>query len=55
MTLADTLDTLDDLHARVTRMLAEIPPRRYRADDPPGFDGLGYVTPPAPPVNPEDV
>lgn len=55
MTLADTLTDLDDLHARVTRMLAEIPPRRYRADDPPGFDGLGYVTPPTPPDTPEFV
>lgn len=55
MTLADTLDTLDDLHARVTRMLAEIPPRRYRADDPPGFDGLGYAAPPVPPDAPEAV
>lgn len=55
MTLADTLALLDDCHARAMQMLAEIPPRRYRADDPPGFDGLGYATQPEIPTAPEGI
>lgn len=37
MTLADALDDLDDMAARIARMLAEIPPRRYRESDAFGY------------------
>ena len=55
MSLAATLDDLDDSLARVHRMLSECPPRRHRSTDPPEFDGLGYATQPEIPTAPEGI